>query len=151
MKNIRILLSENFPFLVVKFSIYLIRCVFVMDIRLNFFEWSSDSNCNLPILATVMISTAVLLYISLLYISYLSTKLHWIQWFYKRTAMALIGLRRSSLIWVFAVSICICIHVPIVTFSHYKVILIHAAHARRKEGMSPHNVNRIPSQYILSF
>ena len=30
MKNIRIFLSENFPFLVVKFSIYLNRRVFVM-------------------------------------------------------------------------------------------------------------------------
>ena len=30
MKNIRIFLSENFPFLVVKFSIYLNRSVFVM-------------------------------------------------------------------------------------------------------------------------
>ena len=30
MKNIRIFLSENFPFLVVKFSIYLNKCVFVM-------------------------------------------------------------------------------------------------------------------------
>ena len=31
MKNIQIFLSENFPFLVVKFSIYLNRNVFVMD------------------------------------------------------------------------------------------------------------------------
>ena len=31
MKNIRIFLSENFPFLVVKFSIYLNRHVFVMS------------------------------------------------------------------------------------------------------------------------
>ena len=30
MKNIRFFLSENFPFLVVKFSIYLNRHVFVM-------------------------------------------------------------------------------------------------------------------------
>ena len=30
MKNIRIFLSENFPFMVVKFSIYLNRRVFVM-------------------------------------------------------------------------------------------------------------------------
>ena len=30
MKNIRVYLSENFPFLEVKFSIYLNRCVFVM-------------------------------------------------------------------------------------------------------------------------
>ena len=30
MKNIRIFLSENFPFLVVKFSVYLDRDVFVM-------------------------------------------------------------------------------------------------------------------------
>ena len=30
MKNIRFVLSENFPFLVVKFSIYLNTCVFVM-------------------------------------------------------------------------------------------------------------------------
>ena len=34
MKNIRIFLSEKFPFLVVKFSIYLNRSVFVMK-RLN--------------------------------------------------------------------------------------------------------------------
>ena len=32
MKNIRIFLSENFPFLVVKCSIYLNRRVFVMNI-----------------------------------------------------------------------------------------------------------------------
>ena len=30
MKNIRLFLSENFYFLVVKFSVYLNRCVFVM-------------------------------------------------------------------------------------------------------------------------
>ena len=34
MKNIRFFLSENFPFLVVKFSIYLNRCVFVMHLLL---------------------------------------------------------------------------------------------------------------------
>ena len=32
MKNIRVFVSENFQFLVVKFSIYLNRRVFVMDI-----------------------------------------------------------------------------------------------------------------------
>ena len=31
MKNIRFFLSENFPFLVVKFSVYLNRRVFVME------------------------------------------------------------------------------------------------------------------------
>ena len=31
MKNLRIFLSENFHFLVVKFSVYLNRCVFVME------------------------------------------------------------------------------------------------------------------------
>ena len=30
MKNIRFFLSENFPFLVENFSVYLNRCVFVM-------------------------------------------------------------------------------------------------------------------------
>ena len=35
MKNIRFFLSENFPFLVVKFSIYLNRSVFVMLRKLN--------------------------------------------------------------------------------------------------------------------
>ena len=38
MKNIRIFLSENFPFLVVKFSIYLNRSVFVMDWRFSHFD-----------------------------------------------------------------------------------------------------------------
>ena len=32
MKNIRVFLSENFPFLEVKFSIYLNRRVFIMSI-----------------------------------------------------------------------------------------------------------------------
>ena len=40
MKNIRIFLSENFQFLEVKFSLYLNRCVFIMDICLN---WLSDT------------------------------------------------------------------------------------------------------------
>ena len=35
MKNIRFFLSENCPFLVVKFSIYLNRRVFVMSLRLK--------------------------------------------------------------------------------------------------------------------
>ena len=35
MKNIRIFLSENFHFLVVKFSVYLNRHVFVMDTTLT--------------------------------------------------------------------------------------------------------------------
>ena len=34
MKNIRIFLSENFHFLVLKFSVYLNRHVFVMNIHL---------------------------------------------------------------------------------------------------------------------
>ena len=33
MKNIRFFFSENFPFLVVKLSIYLNRCVFIMSTR----------------------------------------------------------------------------------------------------------------------
>ena len=36
MKNIRNFLSENFPFLVVKFSIYLNRRVFVMIFRKSY-------------------------------------------------------------------------------------------------------------------
>ena len=32
MKNIRVFLSENFHFLEVKFSIYLNRCVLVMEV-----------------------------------------------------------------------------------------------------------------------
>ena len=36
MKNIRIFLPENFSFLVVKFSVYLNRRVFVMAIRFHF-------------------------------------------------------------------------------------------------------------------
>ena len=36
-ENIRIFLSENFPFLVVKFSVYLNRHVFVMLIFFIFF------------------------------------------------------------------------------------------------------------------
>ena len=35
MKNIRVFLSENFQFLEVKFSIYLNRCVFVMEKKLR--------------------------------------------------------------------------------------------------------------------
>ena len=34
MKNIRVFLSENFQFLVVKFFIYLNRCVFVMGVKI---------------------------------------------------------------------------------------------------------------------
>ena len=33
MKNVRFFLSENFHFLVVKFSVYLNRHVFVIDVR----------------------------------------------------------------------------------------------------------------------
>ena len=44
MKNIRILLSENFQFLVVKFSVYLNRHVFVMQpcktVRMNMLIWA---------------------------------------------------------------------------------------------------------------
>ena len=32
MKNIRVFISENFQFFEVKFSIYLNRCVFIMDL-----------------------------------------------------------------------------------------------------------------------
>ena len=35
MKNIRIFLSENFQFLVVKFSVYLKRHVFVMNVSMD--------------------------------------------------------------------------------------------------------------------
>ena len=43
MKNIRIFLSEKFPFLVVKFSIYLNRSVFVMvkNIQLLYMDLTS--------------------------------------------------------------------------------------------------------------
>ena len=44
MKNIRIFLSENFPFLVVKFSIYLNRRVFVMLRMQRFFIWTTNSD-----------------------------------------------------------------------------------------------------------
>ena len=36
MKNIRFFLSENVPFLVIKVSIYLNRCIFVMYARVRF-------------------------------------------------------------------------------------------------------------------
>ena len=38
MKNIRIFLSENFHFLLVKFSVYLNRRVFVMSENFQFFD-----------------------------------------------------------------------------------------------------------------
>ena len=49
MKNIRIFLSENFPFLVVKFSIYLNRSVFVMHTNTDTLANSTDPDevaCN---------------------------------------------------------------------------------------------------------
>ena len=45
MKNIRFLLSENFHFLVVKFSVYLNRHVFVMDSDSS--EVSAKSHLNI--------------------------------------------------------------------------------------------------------
>ena len=46
MKNIRIFLSENIPFLVVKFSIYLNRRVFVMYSRGATAERFTDKSEN---------------------------------------------------------------------------------------------------------
>ena len=49
MKNIRIFLSENFQVLVVKFSIYLNRCVFVMVDPFSHESQSRFSNTNVVI------------------------------------------------------------------------------------------------------
>ena len=50
MKNIRVFLSENFPILEMKFSIYLNRCVFVMgcaaDLSLRWEYMSEDTFAN---------------------------------------------------------------------------------------------------------
>ena len=43
MKNIRMFLSENFPFLVDKFSVYLNRRVFVMTGQIR--HWYVEDNC----------------------------------------------------------------------------------------------------------
>ena len=48
MKNIRIFISENFPFLVEKFSIYLNRQVFVMHIfQLQVYYWTENKNAEI--------------------------------------------------------------------------------------------------------
>ena len=51
MKNIRLFLSENFPFLVVKFSIYLNRRVFVMGFYNTDFRYNTVS-CTFKALPT---------------------------------------------------------------------------------------------------
>ena len=50
MKNIRVFLSENFHFLVVKFSVYLNRRVFVMRrlVRRNTYVQTGSYICDFP-------------------------------------------------------------------------------------------------------
>ena len=52
MKNIRIFLSENFHFLMVKFSVYLNRRVFVMYFKMSFVEIFTQ--CAKPLTLSVI-------------------------------------------------------------------------------------------------